>query len=229
MITNVVQDLMSHHAGASHVENTVPHTKYQRMYCTVLMAPLPFLLDHPFVLQAVIINNYWYLLEERTGQDRAGNNIIILILLGSIFSTQLSGALSFYVLWCVCCVSREFKKLRRQLQGKRHIKIELCVNLSLLPLFHVDHVVQNRQSALSLVWHKINGFHVMAKNERFTTASSRCRQNLKYENFTSSFGRLRQNIAPKSMPHMRHDHFSSFNQWNHWFVALSLTFAVVKS
>lgn len=58
MITNVVQDLMSHHAGASHVENTVPHTKYQRMHCTVLMAPLPFLLDHPFVLQAVIINNY---------------------------------------------------------------------------------------------------------------------------------------------------------------------------
>ena len=29
-----------------------------------------------------------------------------------------------------------------------------------------------------------NGFHVKAKNERFTAASSRCRQNLKYENFT---------------------------------------------
>ena len=42
-----------------------------------------------------------------------------------------------------------------------------------------------------------NGFHVKAKNERFTAASSRCRQNLKYENFTSSFGRLRQNTAPK--------------------------------
>ena len=39
---------------------------------------------------------------------------------------------------------REFKKLRRQLQRKRHIKIELCVNLSLLRLFHVVHVVQNR-------------------------------------------------------------------------------------
>ena len=46
-----------------------------------------------------------------------------------------------------------------------------------------------------------NGFHVKAKNERFTAASFRCRQNLKYENFTSSFGRLRQNIAPKSVPH----------------------------
>ena len=28
-----------------------------------------------------------------------------------------------------------------------------------------------------------NGFHVKAKSERFTSASLRCRQNLKYENF----------------------------------------------
>ena len=68
-----------------------------------------------------------------------------------------------------------------------------------------------------------NGFHERAKNERFTTASSRCRQNLKYENFTSSFSRLRQNIAPKSVPHVQHDYFSSFNQSNHGLVALSLT------
>ena len=69
----------------------------------------------------------------------------------------------------------------------------------------------------------MNGFHVQAKNEIFTAASSRCRHSLKYENFTSSFGRLHQNIAPTSVPHVQHDHFSSFNQWNHWFVALSLT------
>ena len=30
-----------------------------------------------------------------------------------------------------------------------------------------------------------NGFHVKAKNERFTASCSRCRQNPKYENFTS--------------------------------------------
>ena len=53
-----------------------------------------------------------------------------------------------------------------------------------------------------------NCFHVKAKNERFTAVSSRCRQNLKY-------GRLRQNIAPKSVPHVQHDYFSSFNQSNH--------------
>ena len=50
--------------------------------------------------------------------------------------------------------SREFKKLRRQLQQKSHIKFELCVRLSLLRLFHVGRVVQNRRSALSLAWHE---------------------------------------------------------------------------
>ena len=37
-------------------------------------------------------------------------------------------------------------------------------------------------------------FHVKAKDERFTAADWRCRQNLKYENLTSSFGRLRQKL-----------------------------------
>ena len=60
-----------------------------------------------------------------------------------------------------------------------------------------------------------NGFHDKAKSERFTAASSRCRQNLKCENFTSSFGRLRPNIAPKSVSHVQHDCFSLFNQSNH--------------
>ena len=60
-------------------------------------------------------------------------------------------------------------------------------------------------------------------SERVTAASSRCCQNHKYENFTSSFGRLRQKIAPESVPRMQHDYFSSFNQSNHLFEALSLT------
>ena len=50
--------------------------------------------------------------------------------------------------------SRELKKLRRQLQGKRLIKIELCVKLSLLQLFHVDHVIQNTRSTLWLAWYE---------------------------------------------------------------------------
>ena len=68
-----------------------------------------------------------------------------------------------------------------------------------------------------------NSFRVRAKKERFTATSSRCRQNLKYENFPSSFGRPRQNIAPKSVSHVQHDYFSSFNQSNYWFVPLLLT------
>ena len=60
-----------------------------------------------------------------------------------------------------------------------------------------------------------NGFHIKAENERFTAAGSRCRQNLKYKNSTSSLGRLRQKLAPKSVPHVRHDYFSSFNQSDH--------------
>jgi len=44
--------------------------------------------------------------------------------------------------------------LRRKLQRKRHIKIELCVMLSLTRLFHVGYVVQIRRSALSLAWHE---------------------------------------------------------------------------
>ena len=68
-----------------------------------------------------------------------------------------------------------------------------------------------------------NGFHVKAKKERFTAASSRSRQNLNHENFTSSLGRLRQNIAQKSVPHVHHNYFSSFNQSNHYSVTLSFT------
>ena len=48
----------------------------------------------------------------------------------------------------------------------------------------------------------MNGFHLKAKNERFTAASSRCRQNFKHKNFTSSLSRLRQKIAPKSALHV---------------------------
>ena len=73
-----------------------------------------------------------------------------------------------------------------------------------------------------------NGFHAKAKSQRFTAARSRCRPNLKYENFTSSFGRLRQKGAPKSVPHVRHDYFSSFNQSNQS-CGVFVHVAVVKS
>ena len=47
----------------------------------------------------------------------------------------------------------------------------------------------------------VKGVHAKAKNERFTAADLRCRQNLKNENSTTSFGRLRQkNFAKKRAP-----------------------------
>ena len=49
--------------------------------------------------------------------------------------------------------SKELEKLRRLLQQKCRIEIELCVGLSVLRLFRVGHVLQNRQSVLLLDWH----------------------------------------------------------------------------
>ena len=95
---------------------------------------------------------------------------------------------------------REFKKLRRQLQRKRDIKVKLCVKLSLLRLFHFGQV--NKIGGVHFRLFGTKGFHAKAKTGTFTAASLRCRQNLKCENFTSSFARLRQNIAPKSVPHV---------------------------
>ena len=106
--------------------------------------------------------------------------------------------------------------LRRRLQRKLHIKVELCVRLSVLRSFHVDHVVQNRRFL------GMNGFHVKTKNGRFTAAVSRFRQNFKIEHFAPSFGRLRWNIASKGVPYGAERLFSSFDQSYYWFVALSL-------
>ena len=62
--------------------------------------------------------------------------------------------------------------------------------------------------------HGTNGFHVKAKNGRFTAAGSRCRQNHTYENFTSLFARLRKKNAAKSVPHVQDDYFFLFILFN---------------
>ena len=49
-------------------------------------------------------------------------------------------------------------KLKRSYDGccgeKGHIKIVLYARSSVLPLFHVGHVAQNRRSVRSLAWHE---------------------------------------------------------------------------
>ena len=104
---------------------------------------------------------------------------------------------------------RKFKKLRTTAAAKkRHLKIELCIRLSVWRLFDVHDVVQNRRSSLSLAWHEW-----LSRNERFTAAGSPCRHDLNYVNFTS-FGGLRRKTAAKSVPHVQHDYFSLFKQLN---------------
>ena len=91
---------------------------------------------------------------------------------------------------------------------KCHLKVELCIWLSVLRLFYVHHVVQNRRSSLSLASHEW-----LSRNERFAAAGSPCRHNFNSVNFTS-FGRLRRKTAGNSVPHVQHDYFSLFNQFN---------------
>ena len=127
----------------------------------------------------------------------------------------------FSRLLCYSKVIREFKKLRRQLQRKRRVKIELCVQLRLLPLFIVDHVVQNRWTALSLDWYK--WFSCKGKEWKIY----RCELPLSSEPQIWKFNvvvlQTTSKHCTKSVPHVQHDYFSSFNQSSHWFVSLSLT------
>ena len=82
-------------------------------------------------------------------------------------------------------------------------------------LLHVGHVVRLKwPSVTSLTWQELVEYN------SFTTIRSRCLQNLKSENLRSSFGRLRQKIAPKSVPHVPYNYFST-NQVIACFVALS--------
>ena len=92
----------------------------------------------------------------------------------------------------------------RSYDGNCNENVALKLNLvfSGYSMLYKIGVVQNRRGALSLAWDECFFFHVNTKNERLTSRSSSCHENLKYENFKSSFGRLRQNIAAKSVPHV---------------------------
>ena len=79
-----------------------------------------------------------------------------------------------YVSTCSCngtTSNGEFKRQRRLSQRKRHIEVELCVNLSFFRLFHVGHVVQNRRSEVHFRLLRTNGFLAKTKNERFAMSS----------------------------------------------------------
>ena len=65
--------------------------------------------------------------------------------------------------------------------------------------------------AVSIHLSSKNGLHVKVKNERFTAASSLCRQDVAI-NMKDCVEKLN---ALESVPHMKQGYFSLFNQSNH--------------
>ena len=116
--------------------------------------------------------------------------------------------------WLLKFPNREFMNMQRLLQRKRNSKTELDLaiwNFSTIDmLYKMGEVFIPLITEMVLMWRQI------------TATTSRPRQNLKFEMPTSSFGTLSQKIAPKSVPHVQHDFFHSFNQSYQWCVALSL-------
>jgi len=118
-------------------------------------------------------------------------------------------------------IIREFKKLRLLLQQKRHIKIELWVWLSILRLFHVDHVVQNRRTALSVAWYQ--WFSRKGKEWKIYCCELALSSEPQIWKFHIVFWQTMSKHCTKEHAARAANYFSSFNQSNHWFVVLLLT------
>ena len=77
-------------------------------------------------------------------------------------------------------------------------------------------IISSSSHSLWLTEHAANGLvEAPFEVKLVTIVFSRCCQNLKFGNFTLSFGRLRQRVVLKSVPHVQHDYFSSFDQSDH--------------
>ena len=98
--------------------------------------------------------------------------------------------------------------------------MELCVGLSGLRLFYVGNVLQNRRSALSLAWHE--WFPCKGKEWKVYCCGLALSSEPQRWKFHVVIWQTTSNIAPKSVAHVQHDYFSSFNQSNRSFVPLSL-------
>ena len=92
--------------------------------------------------------------------------------------------------------------------------------LSVLQLFHVGYVLYSRQSVL---------FASLARR-RMTDLLLWARIVVRTSDMKISCSHLAdcKKIAPKSMLHVLHDHFSSFNQLNHRFLVLFLLFPLLS-
>ena len=84
--------------------------------------------------------------------------------------------------------------------------------------------MRNKRSALLLAWHE--WFSRRGKEWKIYSSGFALSSEPQIWKFTSSFGELLQRIAPKSVAREQRDYFPSFNQSNHWFVALSWSLPV---
>ena len=98
---------------------------------------------------------------------------------------------------------REFKKLRRLLQRKRHIKIELCFLLSVLRLFHVCHAIRNRRSALLFAW--LEWYLCQGREWKIYRCGLALSSEPQIWKIHGVLWQTTSKIAPKIVPHAQHD------------------------
>ena len=121
----------------------------------------------------------------------------------------------------------EFKKLRRLLQRKRHIKIEFCVRLSVLRLLQVDHVARNRRSVISLSWHE--WFSCEGKEWKIYCCSLALSSEPQIWKLHSVIWQTTSKRCTKKRAAWAARLFSFINQLSHWFVAFSSSFLNLPS
>ena len=93
-------------------------------------------------------------------------------------------------------------------------------------MFHVCAVIRNRRSVLLLVWYE--WFSRKGREWKIYRCGLAVWSEPQIWKFHVVLWQTLSKIAPKSVPHVQHDYFSSFNQSNHWFVALPLPSSFLK-
>ena len=121
-------------------------------------------------------------------------------------------------------LNKQYIRELRSYDGNWNENVTLKLNFALSQVF-CDYSISVTLYKIGGVHFRLlatNGFHVKSKDWKIYCGELVLSSEAQIWKFTSSFARLRRNISPKSVPHVQHDYFSSFNQSNHWFVALSL-------
>ena len=125
------------------------------------------------------------------------------------------------------CLLKLPKELRRLLQRKRHIKMELCVGLCGLGLCYVGNVLQNRRGTLSLAWHE--WFSCKGKERKIYCCELPLSSEPQKLKFHVVIWQTTSKIAPKSVAHVQHDYFSLMQPIKSFICGVVVDVAVVIS